>query len=63
MRKIGLRDSRLRWDEWCMPEMASRLESGEIARNAANSYGGLWRKRVSPLWGVTVTSSVTEEEC
>lgn len=50
------------WDEWYMPEIASRLEAGEIARNTANNYIGLWRKHVSPLWGATVMSSVREEE-
>lgn len=56
VRKIGLRDSRLRWDEWCMPEMASRLESGEIAKNTVNNCGGIWRTHVSPMRGVTVMS-------
>lgn len=47
MRKIGLRDFRQCWNEWYMPKIASRLEFGEIARSVTNSYGGLWRKRVS----------------
>lgn len=46
-----------------MPKMASRLVLGEIARSVTNSYGGLWWKCVSQLWGVTVASPVTEEEC
>ena len=47
VQKIAPHDFRQCWDEWYMPKIASRLEFGEIARSVTNSYGGLWRKRVS----------------
>lgn len=61
MRKVGRRDSRQCWGGWYMPEMASRLESGEIAKNTVNNCGGLWRTHVSPMRDVTAISSVRKE--
>lgn len=58
VQKVGLRDFRRCRGGWYMPEMASRLESGEIAKNTVNNCGGLWRTHVSPMRGVTVMSSV-----
>lgn len=50
------------WEEWCLPELTEKLESGEISKNTVVNYRSAWRSKVSPRWSSTQMNKVEVEE-
>lgn len=50
------------WDEWCLPELNEKLESGEISKNTIVNYRSAWRSKVSTRWASTQMNKVEVEE-
>ena len=46
------------WERWALPDMRSRVESGDLSPRSLAQYESAWRRHVEPTWGAVPCDEV-----